>query len=254
MSIETIFGSTLYIMGMDKPQRIEGIQIDGAVIDECSDQKPGTFSTSILPTLSHRNPWCWRIGVPKRNGTGRIEFRAFYEAGIRGDENIDSYMWKSSTVLDPKELETRKSLMTVEEFEEQFNAVWLDAGGSIYHAFSDENLNPGAVYDPSVPIWVGADFNVDPMCWVLGHFEEGKLRIFDELFVKNTHTEACLKKLKEKYLNKRFGTFVGTLRLVIEKLQPLRLIICSLKIVLCLKRSQFSILRRIQILETDFRQ
>jgi hypothetical protein len=69
MLIETVFGSSLYVVGMDKPQRIEGDQWDGGVVDESCDQKPKAFDLSIRPALTHRNGWCWRIGVPKRHGT-----------------------------------------------------------------------------------------------------------------------------------------------------------------------------------------
>jgi hypothetical protein len=199
LSIETVFGSILYVMGMDKPQRIEGIQIDGAVIDESSDQKPGTFNKSILPTLNHRDAWCWRIGVPKRSGVGRIEFRAFYELGIMGDDLIDSFMWKSATILSPEALEQQRTIMDEADFDEQYNAVWLDAGGSIYHAFTEQNVSEDCVYDPSEDILVGADFNVDPMCWTLAHEVGDTIRVFDELFLRNTNTEATLKKLKQRY-------------------------------------------------------
>ena len=33
LRIETIFGSQLLLVGLDKPERIEGIQIDGIVVD-----------------------------------------------------------------------------------------------------------------------------------------------------------------------------------------------------------------------------
>lgn len=199
MTIETVFGSTLYVMGMDKPHRIEGVQIDGGVIDESSDQKPGTFTTSILPTLNHRQAWLWRIGVPKRSGVGKVEFRDFYEKGVLGDPLIDSFMWKSSTVLSPEELERQKSIMDPQDFEEQYNAVWLDAGGSVYHAYSEENLSEDCQYDRTRTVHVGADFNVDPMCWTLAHFNGEKLEVFDEIFLKNTNTENTLRHLENKF-------------------------------------------------------
>lgn len=76
MSIKTIFGSTLYIVGMDKPHRIEGLQIDGIVLDESSDQRPGIMKT-VSPMLTHRNAWCWRIGVPKRSGVEELSLEIF---------------------------------------------------------------------------------------------------------------------------------------------------------------------------------
>ena len=73
LTIVTVFGSSLTVVGLDQPQRIEGVQWDGAVIDESCDIKPGTFALNVLPALLHREGWCWRIGVPKRRGIGAAE-------------------------------------------------------------------------------------------------------------------------------------------------------------------------------------
>ena len=150
--IETVFGSTLYVGGMDKPERFEGLPFDGCVLDESSDHKNSTFTLSVLPALTERNGWCWRIGVPKRNGVGRIDFRDFYERGLRGDPNISSFMWRSSTVMTPQQLDIARASMDDQDFDEQFNAVWIDAGGSIYHAFNEENIDDSCQYREELPI------------------------------------------------------------------------------------------------------
>src|SRR3990172_5005399 len=99
MRIETIFGSILYVVGLDKPQRIEGDQWDGGIVDESCDQKPGHFERSILPALSHRNGWCWRIGVPKRAGVGASNFKTFFQAARLVDSSAyephehEAYTW-----------------------------------------------------------------------------------------------------------------------------------------------------------------
>src|SRR5262249_24890285 len=46
----------------------------GPVVHNC-DIKPGTVDLTILPALTWRNGWLWRIGVPKRFGIGAKEFR-----------------------------------------------------------------------------------------------------------------------------------------------------------------------------------
>lgn len=198
-SITTVFGSKLYIVGMDKPQRIEGLQIDGMVIDESCDQRPGAFQKTILPMLTHRDAWCWRIGVPKKSGIGRAEFKEFFDKGREGDPGIASFTWKSSEVLLPEKLEYIKSITDPETFLEQYEAVWLDSGGSIYYNFKRINVNDVAVYDSTQPIIVGCDFNVDPMCWVLNHYKDGKFYVFDELMLRNTNTPNSLNSLYNKY-------------------------------------------------------
>lgn len=199
-SITTVFGSTLYIVGMDKPHRIEGLQLDGCVIDESSDQKPGMFAKTIVPMLTHRNAWCWRIGVPKKTGIGRVEFRLFFEAGLDpSNSNQASFHWRSADILTASQIAEAKSQLDPQEFAEQFEAEWVDTGGTVYYNFNQACVTDAIKYDPMKRIIVGCDFNVDPMCWTLGHFIDGKLYIFDEIFLRDTNTPAALQSLHERY-------------------------------------------------------
>lgn len=211
-SITTKFGSTLYIVGMDKPHRIEGLQIDGIVIDESSDQRPELFRKTIMPMLSDRNGWAWRIGVPKKSGVGRVDFRSFFEAGLDPSHPSQaSFTWKSEEVLTPSQIEEAKRQLDPQEYAEQYEAQWVDAGGTIYHNFSRENVSDVARYIPNERIIVGCDFNVSPMCWCLCHFVEGRLLVFDELFIRDTNTSAALTTLHERYGIQHTGewTFIG---------------------------------------------
>ena len=207
LSFTTIYGSTLFVVGMDKPHRIEGIQVDGGVLDECSDQKPEGFTRTILPMLTHRNGWCWRIGKPKRTGIGASAFREAYEKGLHPNTaGIESYNWKSDTVLTKAQLDTLASQMGAEEFREEVNAEWLDAKGGIFYAYNDTlNVTEAAVYDSESVIGVGSDFNVDPMAWVLFHVRNGRMYVFDEVWLRNTNTQQTLDELYRRYQDHKAG-------------------------------------------------
>jgi hypothetical protein len=220
LTIRTKFGSTLHIVGMDKPHRIEGLQIDGIVLDESSDQKPGIFDKTIRPMLTARNAWAWRIGVPKRAGIGRIEFQSFFKLGNQytvdspelkiNDNEISSFWWESADILSEKEIKSVMQTTDEQDFNEQYRAHFLDMGGSIYHAFSKENIRDSIQYDPTLPILVGCDFNVSPMSWVLCQMKNGILHVFDEVHLLNTNTEKTLQYLLQKFSYHDQGwTFVG---------------------------------------------
>lgn len=206
MVIETVFGSTLYIVGLDKPQRIEGVQWDGGVIDESCDVRPGTFGRSVVPALEHRNGWCWRIGVPKRHGIGAAEFKEFWDKGMRGVEGISSYQWPSGDILTPEQLAWAAENLDEADFNEQYNAKWETLGGMIFHGFSDvHNVSDHVSYNSNLPIVVSSDFNVDPMAWVVGHRYDNGLNIFDELFLRNTNTQKTLDELYSRYGEHKAG-------------------------------------------------
>jgi hypothetical protein len=210
MTITTEFGSKLYLVGMDKPQRIEGNQWDGGIIDESCDQKPGHFTRSIVPALSHRFGWCWRIGVPKRQGPGASEFKSYFAKGEEGYDGIESYTWPSSDILSAEQLKWALENLDPKDFNEQYNAKWETNSGNIFYAFTDANVDAEVSYDPDLRIIVSSDFNVDPMCWVLCHEYANELHVFDELHLRNSHTQMALDNLAIRYGRHQSGwDFMG---------------------------------------------
>lgn len=207
LTVTTRFGSKLYLLGMDKPARAEGVQWDFGVIDECSDQKPGVFDLTFRPALVHRQGGCWRIGVPKRAGAGAANFKEAFDRGIAGlDSELESYSWPSSDIMSPSEIAMAKSQMDIRDFREQFEASWETVGGLIHYAFSDIfNIDPGLVYNPDLPLLIGSDFNVDPMAWVIGQYDGKRLGIFDEFFIHNANTQLTLLRLKAQYGDHKAG-------------------------------------------------
>jgi hypothetical protein len=220
--IRTIFGSELHIIGLDKPQRIEGTQWDGGVVDESCDVKPGTSDRSILPGLTWRNGWEWRIGVPKRFGIGASEFRDYFYRIEKGEiPGAAAFWWPSSDIVDPAILKIAQQKMDLKDYDEQFNASWVTASGGIFSSFDSEyNVRPCA-YKDTLPIYIGSDFNVDPMAWVIMHRYPSPggdfLECFDELYLRDCNTPKALDVLYQKYKHhtagfRFFGDATGTAR------------------------------------------
>lgn len=200
MRIETIWNSTLYVIGMDKPQRIEGDQWDGGVIDESCDQKPGSFALSVLPALSHRDGWCWRIGVPKRIGSSAAEFKDYCF-----NKAEEFYTWPSSDIIPAKQLEYARQTLDVKDFNEQYNASWETIGGAIFYAFNPVTNVADVQYNSSLPLIIGSDFNVSPMAWVISQVHHGVLNVLDELFIRDTNTQRTLDEVFKRYGNHQSG-------------------------------------------------
>ena len=200
LRIKTIFGSELFLDGLDAPHRIEGQILDGGVIDEAADIKPESYSHSVHGTLVTRQGWCWTIGVCKRFGIGAVEFRdSFMAAANEEMPNSAAFTWPSSSVLSKEELEIARAKCDERTFEEQYNATFLTASGGIFYAFNREyNVRPCA-YDTNLPLVVGSDFNVNPMSWVISHIKGDVLEIFDEIWLRNTNTPESLGVLLSRY-------------------------------------------------------
>jgi len=207
--IRTITGGQIEIDGMDAPQRLEGTGVVGVVADESSDMKPGAIQQTVMPMLTwalEQGGWMDRIGVPKVNGPSGLEFKESWEKGLNADPAVhQSFRWPSWDVCPPGAIETLRKNMSMQVFREQCGAEWISHGGAAFHAFDkDRNVRPCGYHD-SLPIRVGSDFNVEPMCWVLSHWHGNHYEYFEELEIDDTHTQATLDILKAKYHNHTSG-------------------------------------------------
>jgi phage terminase large subunit len=77
------------------------------------------------------------------------------------------------------------------------------AEGSIYHAFDRyEHIRPTPRIE-GYPIYVGMDFNVNPMTAVLANVSNGSIRVFDEIYLKHSNTYAMRDEILKRYQHDR---------------------------------------------------
>lgn len=200
LTIRTKWGAELWVVGMDKPQRIEGDQWDGGVLDESCDLQPKIFDLNVAPALMHRDGWCWRIGVPKRTGPSAAEFRAAFEKALTG-EDLDSaaFGWSAETVLSDDQLSFARTHLSSRDYDEQIGGVFQNVGGGIYYAFERSyNVRPCA-YVPTLPLIITCDFNIDPMAWVIMQDHITHREVIDELWERDCHTLEALEIVYQRY-------------------------------------------------------
>lgn len=209
--IRSRFGVELHLVGLDAPQRIEGNQWCGGVLDESSDQKPGVFDRTVRPALTAFKGWCIRCGVPKRFGIGGAEFKKACDQALEGiDSDMPAFHWLSESVVDPAELEAIRATVDSRDYNEQYRAKWETLSGGCFHQFNESyNVTESARYDPTQIITVGSDFNVDPMCWTLSHRIGNQLHTFDEIYIRNTNTQETLNYLHRCFPDHSGWTFTG---------------------------------------------
>lgn len=73
--------------------------------------------------------------------------------------------------------------------------------GRVYYPFDrHQHVSPKVVFNPSLPIWVGVDFNIDPMsAAIIQPQTNGQLWIVDEIFLHNSNTEEMCEELERRY-------------------------------------------------------
>jgi len=206
LCVRTKYGSELWVVGLDKPERVEGVQWNGGILDESCDLRPKIFDLNILPALSWNRGWCWRIGVPKRSGPSAIEYREYFDNAMAGKiPEAKAYTWPSSDVVSRDLLEYARKTLDPKDYAEQFDAMFQTAGGGIYYCYDDRENIRRCTYDPLLPLIVGSDFNVDPLAWIIGQRRGEVLEWFDEIWLRDATTPDALNTLWAKYGTHRGG-------------------------------------------------
>lgn len=163
LTITTAMNSSISVVGLDKPERIEGSPWDGGILDEYANMKPAAWGANVRPALSDRLGWCDLIGVPEgRNHYYDIVEQAKAELAEKGAESEWGYFhWFSSLILPASEIESAKKVLDELTFMQEYEGSFVNFLGRAYHAFGEHNKGP-LVYDPRGTLLICLDFNVDP--------------------------------------------------------------------------------------------
>jgi len=210
LSVRTVLNTNIVVVGLDKPERIEGSPWDGGVITEIANVKSGAWSANIRPALSDRLGWCWLEGVPEgRNHYYDLDRAAkAIAAEARRANQIpewDSFGWFSSTVLPASEIESAKRDLDDLTFQQEYEASFINFTGRAYYPFLERTHTARLQYDPRQAIAFCFDFNVAPgvACVVqeqiLPNKQEGTGVIGEVWIPRNSNTPAICAKLVQDW-------------------------------------------------------
>ena len=156
LCITLINGATIWVIGMDKPERFEGQPWDGGVLDEYANMKPHAWTEHVRPALSDRLGWCDFIGVPE----GRNHY---YDLWLTAQARDDwgAFTWFSADILPPEEIEAARRDLDELTFAQEYEASFVNFVGRAYYSFGDHNT-ARRDYNPRAPLILCLDFNVEP--------------------------------------------------------------------------------------------
>lgn len=162
--IPMLNGASIHVLGMDKPERVEGIPWDGGGLDEFANMKPQTWSLHVRPALSDRMGWCDFLGVPEgRNHYYDLDKQAIAELSERGpDSEWGRFHWKSVEVLPESEVEAARRDLDELSFQQEYEASFVNFVGRAYYPFEERRHCRKLAYDPRQPLAFCLDFNVEP--------------------------------------------------------------------------------------------
>lgn len=195
-------GSEIHVIGLDKPQRIEGVPWKGGGIDEFADIKPDAWEANILPALNTVNPtdpnyraWCWLLGVP--DGLNHY-YDLCNKAETAGDPNFKVFHWKSAEILPPDVIEDMKRAMSAKQFRQEFEASFETASGRIYEDYGKENHTAEAIKPHEQLCWYH-DFNYTPLSSGIGVRRGDDVFMLDEIILTSAVALQSAMEFVDKY-------------------------------------------------------
>ena len=197
-------GSEIHVIGLDKPQRIEGVPWTGGGIDEFADVKPDAWEANILPALNTVNPtmpdyraWCWLLGVP--DGLNHY-YDLCMQAETGEDPNFKVFHWKSAEILPIDVIDAMKRAMSAKQYRQEFEASFETATGRIYEDYSKSNHTSERIQPHEQLLWMH-DQNFTPLSSAIGVRRDNGLYLLDEIVLTSAISKQSAMEFVEKFVN-----------------------------------------------------
>jgi hypothetical protein len=209
LSVTLLNDAEIHVIGLDRPERVEGQLWHGCHITEMGNVKPDAWDSNISPVLSDTKGFAILDGVPE--GRNHYYDLALYacDSVLPEPKEIDGakyfsaedkewayYTWFSSDVLDRDEIEKWRKRLDPKTFRQEYEGSFESFEGLAYYTFGKHNLQE-IVQEPGRSICVGMDFNVDPMTATLGVIESNVYKQWGELYLPNSNTYEMCRAIKE---------------------------------------------------------
>lgn len=195
-------GTEIHVIGLDKPERIEGIPWTGGVIDEIADIKSEALQANIMPALNTVDPrrpdyraWCWFIGVP--DGLNHYYDMADY-AENSGDPDWALFHWLSEEILPADVIEAAKRTMSAKQYNQEYCASFETASGRIYEDYGKDNHTTETIQPHEQLLW-HHDQNYTPLSSGIAVRRDGKYYILDEIILESAVSRQSAEEFVERY-------------------------------------------------------
>ena len=176
LTIQLINGAQINVVGLDKPERIEGKDWDGGVITEFGRCKKTVFGENIRPMLM-RGGYVDIEGVPEgRNhyydlamAVRQAQAEQVDASEQRRFKNSSYHTWTTEEVLHlwlgkeraAEEIAEAMATLDTQVYNQEYKAQFISFEGRAYYGFTDDNKGP-CLYDPERPLILAFDFNRSP--------------------------------------------------------------------------------------------
>lgn len=177
---------------------LRGIGLDFLCMDEFADIDPEAWYEVLRPTLADKQGKALFIGTPKGMGNWAHDI---YTQEIENPEQWKSFQFTTieGGNVKAEEIEAARRDLDERTFRQEFMATFETYAGRIYYSFDrKENTLPPETIDLSV-LYIGMDFNIDPMSAVIAVRNGDNLYVIDEIRMFSSNTTEIVGEIKSRY-------------------------------------------------------
>jgi len=203
-------GSQIFFAGLDTGERVEkvlGSEFSTIWLNEVS-QIPYSSMQIVLTRLAEKNnltkkvyydlnpgtkaSWPYFLFIKKLDPIDNVPLvnpddYAYFQMNPQSNiENIDDDYLKMLQAMPEKE----RTRFLLGEFNDE-------SQGQVYYAFRRDQHVRSVVQTPGT-LFVACDFNVNPLCSVVGNYVDNSFNIFDEIYLENSDTYKLSDELRRR--------------------------------------------------------
>lgn len=207
LTITLVNGSTISLRGADNPDSLRGVGLDAIFMDEFAMIDEKAWTEVLRPTLSDRNGTAMFISTPMGQANWAYDL---YNRGLDPTE----HQWESFqyTTLDggnvsAEEIEQAQRDLDERTFRQEYLATFEMYANRVWYAF-DRAKNVKKYEQPTPPVvYIGMDFNIDPMSAVVFAREGDTLYAIDEIEMYSSNTQEMVEELQQRYSKSRIWVY-----------------------------------------------
>ena len=193
LEIEILNGSLIKLHG---PQSLRGSGLDFVVLDEFAYMPADLWPEVVRPMLADREGRALISSTP-------LGFNHFYDlyrdAQPRPDWAVFHYATAQGGFVSANESALLRSSMDRRLYRQELEASFELQEGRVYHAFSRDSNVTNVPLIPGLPLLVGMDFNVNPMCAVVAQKAGEQCHVSAEIVLPNSNTFEMMDELLRRY-------------------------------------------------------
>ena len=188
LKLELVNESTIELKGTENAMALRGRSLSGVVLDEAAFMDRAVWSEVIRPALADKQGWALFISTPDGTASWFYDLWCY----VPEDESGDWKRWSFTTIeggnVPSTEVEAARGQLDNRTFRQEFEASFENLTGLVAVSFDDENISDEAADLHMLPLYMGVDFNVDPLCGICAVKSNENLYVFDEIIFRGGAT------------------------------------------------------------------